>query len=197
MDKADWERLLSGWTADAVRRAEVDPTAGRFSGLGSPSAAEEALLAAEARLGCRLPPSYREFLKCTNGLRQPREYVPARGGNFCSSDEIDWFRVRNQDWIDAYMESATGTIPDELYFVYGPEQEPYNLRCEYLEHTLEISTGGDASVYLLNPKIVGPNREWEAWFFANWHPGARRYRSFAEMMLAHYHDFQSNGLSGL
>src|SRR5262249_53269815 len=83
-----------------------------------------------------------------------------------------------------------------LYFVYGPEQDPINLRREYLEHTLEISTRGDSSVYLLNPMIVGTDGEWEAWFFANWGPGAHRHQSFAEMMLAHYEDFQSKGLDG-
>jgi hypothetical protein len=82
------------------------------------------------------------------------------------------------------------------YFVYGPEQDTINLRCEYLEHTLEISTRGDSSVYLLNPKIVGADGEWEAWFFANWAAGAYRYKSFAEMMLAHYQDFQNKGLNG-
>jgi len=29
-----------------------------------------------------------------------------------------------------------------------------------------------------------------------WAAGAYRYRSFAEMMLAHYQDFQSEGLDG-
>ena len=195
MDKAAWERLLSVWAAEAVKRAGIEPTAGPFSGLGSPGVAEAELLVAEARLGCRLPPSYREFLKCTNGLRQPLEFVPARGGDFWSAEGIDWFRVRNQEWIDAWT-SDLFVIPDELYFVYGPEQDTINLRREYLEYTLEISTRGDSSVYLLNPKIVGANGEWEAWFFANWSPGAYRYQSFAKMMLAHYQDFQSKGLDG-
>ena len=31
--------------------------------------------------------------------------------------------------------------------------------------------------------------EWEAWFFANWLPGATRFRSFAELMEAEYQSF--------
>ena len=197
MDKAAWQRLLCVWAAEAVKRSGVKPAAGPLSGLGFPGAVEAELLAAEWRLGCRLPPSYREFLKCTNGLRQPSEFVPARGGDFWSAEELDWFRVRNQAWIDAWTTYDTFVIPDELYFVYGPAQDPIYLRREYLEHTLEISTRGDSSVYLLNPKIVGADNEWEAWFLANWAPGANRYRSFAEMMLAHYEGFQSEGLEGL
>jgi hypothetical protein len=30
--------------------------------------------------------------------------------------------------------------------------------------------------------VVWPDGEWEAWFFANWLPGATRYRSFADWM---------------
>jgi hypothetical protein len=127
------------------------------------------------------------------------EHVAARGGDFWSAQEIDWFRVRNQEWIDVWTDTYTRdlfVVPDKLYFVYGPEQDPCNLRCEYLEHALEISTRGDASVYLLNPKIVGADGEWEAWFFANWAPGAYRYRSFTEMMLAHHRDFERKSLDG-
>jgi hypothetical protein len=105
--------LLSVWTAEAVKRSGVKAAAGPLSGLGFPGAAEAELLVAKARLGCPLPPSYREFLKCTNGLRQPLEFVPVRGDDFWSVQEIDWFRVRNQEWINAWTGDEF-VIPDEL-----------------------------------------------------------------------------------
>jgi hypothetical protein len=37
--------------------------------------------------------------------------------------------------------------------------------------------------------VVTPEKEWEAWFFANWLPGAARYRSFREMMKAERESF--------
>ncbi len=46
-----------------------------------------------------------------------------------------------------------------------------------------------SAIYLLNPQVVTEEGEWEAWFFANWLPGAARYRSFQEMMEAEYQDF--------
>jgi hypothetical protein len=174
MDKAAWQRLLSVWAAEAVERPGVKPAAGPLSGLGFPGASDGELLVVEVRLDCQLPPSYREFLKCTNGLRQPLAFVPARGGDFWSAQEVDWFRVRNQEWIDAWT-GDTFVIPDDVYFVYGPTQNPINLRREYLEHTLEISAHGDSSVYVLNPRIVGVDEQWETWFFANWGPGASVY----------------------
>jgi hypothetical protein len=38
-------------------------------------------------------------------------------------------------------------------------------------------------------RTVTPDGEWEAWFFANWNPGANRYRSFREMMQAERANF--------
>jgi hypothetical protein len=139
-------------------------------------------------------------LNCTNGLRQPEDFVAARGGHFMPAQDIGWFQVRHREWIDAFVAPLSGAaivVPDEVYFVYGSGQDPsLSLRTEYLEHALQISTDGDASVYLLNPVIVGADGEWEAWFFANWHPGAERYRSFAEMVLAHHEEFRTQGLNG-
>ncbi|HEY3110361.1 MAG TPA: hypothetical protein VGL23_16490 [Chloroflexota bacterium] len=37
--------------------------------------------------------------------------------------------------------------------------------------------------------MVTPEGEWEAWFFANWYPGASRYRSFWELMQAEHASF--------
>ena len=62
-------------------------------------------------------------------------------------------------------------------------------RVEYLESALEVSEEGDSAVYLLNPEVVTADGEWEAWFFANWLPGASRYRSFTELMEAEYRTF--------
>jgi len=63
------------------------------------------------------------------------------------------------------------------------------LRASYLLTSLEISDRGDDSIYLLNPKIVTEDGEWEAWLFANWIPGAIRYRSFWDLMQAEYKNF--------
>ena len=60
---------------------------------------------------------------------------------------------------------------------------------EYLQTALEISDVGDAGIYLLNPQVVTEEGEWETWFFANWLPGATRYRSFQELMEAEYQNF--------
>ena len=73
--------------------------------------------------------------------------------------------------------------------MYGQEQDPITLRVEYLQTALQISDVGDSSIYLLNPQVVTEEGEWEAWFFANWLPGAARYRSFQELMKEEYRNF--------
>jgi hypothetical protein len=57
MDEAAWQRLLSVLVAEAVKRSRVKPAGGPLSGLGFPDVSDGELLAVEARLDCRLPPS--------------------------------------------------------------------------------------------------------------------------------------------
>ncbi len=105
---------------------------------------------------------------------------------------MDWFRARNQDWIDAWtstMFSPIAAVPDEEYCVYGDKQDSTVIRMKYLETALEIGDVGDSAIYLLNPRVITPGGEWEAWSVANWLPGAARYRSSWDMMVAEYEAF--------
>ncbi|HTK10532.1 MAG TPA: hypothetical protein VL485_25390 [Ktedonobacteraceae bacterium] len=109
-----------------------------------------------------------------------------------STREVEWYRVRHRGSIEAYqdgfIEDIDGSLEfcsDEEYFVYGSPQNAWIFRPQYLETALEISEEGDGGVYLLNPSVVFPNGEWEAWHLASW-CGASRYRSFQELMQAEY-----------
>jgi SMI1 / KNR4 family (SUKH-1) len=179
MNAPDWQALLAQWTRELTAHPTNNRNERRLPsdthGFGFAGASEEQVEAAERRLGVRLPPSYREFLKATNGLLQPFSYVAACGGDFWPAEQIDWFRARNADWIEAYADTSEGRD---------------------LPATLEISHDGDSGAYLLNPRVVGADGEWEAWLFANWVPGARRYRSFAAMMRSRYDAFRGGGVQG-
>jgi hypothetical protein len=182
MKSAEWKEFIATWTRALVERKTNNPNEPRAldpkHGLGFAGATEADLVAAEARLGTRLPRSYREFLKATNGLRQPFSYVPACGGDFWPAAGLDWFSARNAEWINAYGTADDAlSVPSPLRFV------------EELRGTLELSHDGDAAVYLLNPHVKGPDEEWEAWFFASWAPEVERFHSFEDMMRARYHQF--------
>jgi len=186
MNELDWKNLLAQWSKELIKFnkfVEVIPDAVIASGwLGFLGASEYQIARTEARLGVALPPSYRTFLKVTNGWYQINNFVY----RMWSTEELDWFSARHQSWIDVWMEDPV-PISDEDYFTYGEKQG--DIRVEYLQTCLEISDRGDAAVFLLNPKIVSLDGEWEAWFFANWLGGARRYPSFWEMMKSEYEVF--------
>ncbi len=193
----DWERLMTPWNAELLAdeqiRAQLPPEVLAASWMGYPGANQEQIAALEARLGATLPLSYRTFLAFSNGWRHTGSFISA----VCSTEQVEWFAVRNQDTIDAwrggerYRGAEPLPVPDEEYLDYDERGAASGaMRSEYLQTALEISDceSGDG-VYLLNPQIVTPEGEWEAWFFAAWIPGAQRYRSFWELMVAEHQDY--------
>jgi hypothetical protein len=202
MSSFDWESFLKRWSQEILEsigsdREKLPPEVIESQWLGYPGATEEEIAQAEARLDTKLPPSYRAFLKVTNGWRQTTPFI----NRLWSTEDIEWFTVRNQSWLNALqarLEQSSSELPnsslphasiaDEEYFVYGGEQDCSKIRVEYLQTALEISQRGEAAIYLLNPQVVTEG-EWEAWFLGDWLPGADRYRSFQEMMQAEYENF--------
>jgi hypothetical protein len=193
MDRTAWEAVLRQWSKEVLGSEHADnlpPEVISSGWLGFPGATEKEIQEAEARLKTKLPPSYRTFLKVSNGWRITSPFIE----RLWSTRDGAWLKDRHSDWVDAWQEGeqiyGPPPVSDAEYFNYGPDQAEYNLRVEYLETALEISDVGDAAIYLLNPRVVTAAGEWEAWFFANWLPGARRYRSFQELMLAEFEAFK-------
>lgn len=182
---ARWVDLLRRWSEILLREDEVrdsvGPEVATAAWLGQPGASESELATLEGRLGCRLPPSYRAFLAVSGGW-------PQHGleGRLFAPSEVVWFREANGEWIEVWEEAyAESEVTDEEYFVYGEAQDSANLRVSYMRGALQVSEDHDGHVFLLNPEVVTEDGEWEAWSFADWYPGAYRYRSFREMLEAH------------
>lgn len=145
--------------------------------IGSPGATQAQLLEAERRLGRQLPPSYREFLQLTNGwpcgLTQP--LLPI--------EQVDLFQVKDPDYARAWIEDREGLDLSEAdHRVYGEQQDPMYFHFAYLQTALQISKQQDGYVYLLNPEVVTPEGEWEAWILGHKILGAQRWPSFWEMV---------------
>jgi hypothetical protein len=143
--------------------------------LGFPGADEAHIAAVEERLGLKFPPSYRSFLKTSNGFRHAG--VP-------DVWPVDQVRRSEAIWPDADW-SQEDDAPAELYFVYGPEQDPVNVRYSYLPGCLVITGEYQGDMYLLNPEVHFGD-EWEAWVLSPRAPGAYRYQSFWDLMLEEY-----------
>ena len=166
--------------------------------LGYRGAREDELSDLEARLGVTLPPSYRQFLAVSNGWPS----APPLVNTFWPTEEVAWFRVRHQDWIDTALELAVRFNEpwpsDEEYFVYGEKQVPFDYRREYLQTALEISAVNTTilCIHLLNPQVVTPEGEWEAWSLSTNLPSADRYRTFWDLMQSEYQAYTSSGQVG-
>jgi HEAT repeat protein len=190
---AQWKSLLKRWSAfvlatDLTQR--IDPSDRGLNYLGFPAATASVLASLEERLGVKLPPSFRYFLQASDGFRVVSPFIY----RLRSTNDLDWFRVENQNWVETYNEPTIYDKPgtpepgDEEYYDYSRVNE-HLFRRTHLFAMLQISEVGDG-VMLLNPMAVTPDGEWEAWFFANWIPGAYRYASFAHMMIETYRSQQ-------
>lgn len=201
MNSFNWSAFLTQWSQDILNRKQAinDIQAIREcrqqNWFGYPGATEDQIKAAEARLGKKLPPSYRAFLKVSNGWRETTPFIQ----NLGSTEDIRWFATKYPDWLNqwirryrvapaASVNGAATALPvsDQHYFVYGEAQDCRKLRVNYLKNALAISAASEASIYLLNPEVITEEGEWEAWFLADWLPGADRYPSFQALMEAEY-----------
>lgn len=193
MDKFDWKTFLKqeskriianykeketnsvdNWNLPELKAENIES-----EWFGYPGATEEQIKSAETRLGTILPPSYRMFLKITNGWSA----IPGPCRLY-STSEINWFCVKNQDWIDEWVacHKLLPPVRNEEYFVYSKNcnwNQP--IRTEYMQTALQISDEEDASVVLLNPQIIH-NHEWEAWLLISGRASILRCRSFQSLI---------------
>ncbi|MEV0596690.1 SMI1/KNR4 family protein [Nonomuraea cavernae] len=151
------------------------PPLGPDHGL-HPPAGEVEVSQLEERLGMSLPPSYRQFLLFSNGWGVD-EY------SLLPVTEVGWLRDVEPSTVEAWSSPKAEeplSVPDDLYFIYGKEQNRHAIRGEYLAGTLLVGQwDGDL---LLNPHVMTSDGEWEAWLLAAWLAGAIRQRSFWDLM---------------
>ncbi|MEM7558613.1 MAG: SMI1/KNR4 family protein [Planctomycetota bacterium] len=188
MAEFDWKAVLEDFNSTLLADPEIcqyaEPTAVSSRWFGFPPASDQQVAAAESRLEVSFPPSYRQFLMITNGWRmtgwQSIGVLPVL--------DVDWLRNRDPELIEIWCDVDVEEIEDDEYFVYGDAQDCLSMRREYLQDVLLISTPSWANqdYFFLNPKIVFEG-EWEAWHFSTEFPGACRYRSFYDLMLAELH----------
>lgn len=194
MTAFDWHDLMTRYNTaifNSKYRRYLTPDLIEKQWLGQPGATEGQLDLLEKRLGYTLPPSYRAFLAYSNGWGMTSPHI----FRVWSTQDVDWFHLNHQGWIDLYTDSVSiGEATDFVSAVqmHGLEDglTPFQaLPALHLETALEISEVGDAAIYLLNRQVIDSDGEWEAWLFADWLPGAKRYRSFTDLMLAEYNHF--------
>lgn len=182
------------WDEAVIAHLEPEEV-GTIGSVLRPGASERELVALEARIGRSLPPSYRAFLAFSNGACSkpgwnapliPDENHPEAG--LLTADQVGWLVDLDPRFVEIWMDGGwdeTDDLGDELYFDYSrQDQDPCEIRVRDMPHLLMVSCFDWGSAVFLNPMAVSLYGEWEAWDFANSHPGAFRYRSFAELLRA-------------
>jgi SMI1 / KNR4 family (SUKH-1) len=192
MINLDWKELLKDLikvlrVLDDEDEAFYEKARQLFT-LDTSEAFEKEIRAAESRLGIKFPPSYRAFLKASNGWP---EMGVAEPGVLWAAKEIQWLRDQDPEtierWSDSISRSYIPTIsPEEHLYYRDVAGDSCWYREAYLQNILAISAYGDACILLLSPEVVDENGEWECWKLASWLPGAARYPSFAQWMIGSY-----------
>jgi hypothetical protein len=208
MSQYAWKPFLKRWSSELLEdeefRAEIPPEVTETGWLGSAPATDEQIAEVEARLGKPLPPSYREFLKVTNGGFAEQYFLD----HLLSAENIEWLATSDPYWIaDARkLEDRVKRTTQEIGIVpryvanYVPPKE--------LEAMLQIGVDVTGERYFLNPTMIDEDGEWQAIEYsrtmtsANRSPlaeffdevgqvqyevaKATRYRSFWDLMQAKY-----------
>ncbi|MEV7642059.1 SMI1/KNR4 family protein [Streptomyces rubiginosohelvolus] len=128
--------------------------------LGEAPAREEALAAAEERLGVRFPPGLRGFFLASDGWTQLDGWVD--GVHPC--DRVVWMQ-----------DSEAGGRVTEIYASISGNEEVVEL----FRRSVEIARGED--YWLLDPTDVGPDGEWAAYEFTPKYGDTTKYPSFSAL----------------
>ncbi|MGW8742585.1 SMI1/KNR4 family protein [Streptomyces sp. WAC 04229] len=179
----DWRRFLLMWSAewadglaDDQGRGEDDQEARRARWLGSPPASEDRVTAAEKRLGRRMPPSYREFLKVSDGWRHAGGFVWRLAG------------TAEARWHDD--ESGLAVMFEE-YLDEDSEYEEWR-EVGLWRRGLQLDVESDAMYVLMDPEDVDDEGEWAVYTWAGWRAAPPvRHASFLEFMRDMHREFHS------
>ncbi|MCX4719065.1 SMI1/KNR4 family protein [Streptomyces virginiae] len=181
----DWPNFLTRWSeewADAHEHMEElspeDSAARRGRWLGADPATEADIAAMEDRLGRAMPPSYRAFLRVSDGWQHAGGFVWKLAG------------THDAHWHDDAM--GLGEDFDEFW---GAEDNPEEVRAQVglWSRALQLDIESDITFVLLDPQDVGPDGEWAVRVWASWRAEGdpERYPSFAEFMIAMHQEFHT------
>ncbi|MFF0737896.1 SMI1/KNR4 family protein [Streptomyces chartreusis] len=179
----DWRSFLLRWSGewadslpDDETRSEDDEAAWQARWLGFPPASEERIAAMEERLGRRMPPSYREFLKVSDGWRHAGGFVWLLAG------------IEGARWHD--NESGLADLFEEyLDEDAGPEERR---EADLWRRGLQLDVESDITHVLMDPEDVDEDGEWAVYTWASWRASPpERHENFLEFMQDVYREFHS------
>lgn len=179
----DWRPFLLRWSAewaesltdDDVRDAD-DLAARRDRWLGLPPATEEQVVTLEQRLGRRLPPSYREFLKVTDGWRHAGGFVWLLAGT-----------------ADAHWHENESELAEMFTEFLDEDADAEERRVVDIWHRgLQLDVESDVVHVLMDPEDVDEDGEWTVYSWASWRcEDPQPHGTFWDFMQEMYREFHS------
>lgn len=179
----DWRSFLLRWSgewADSLpadeARGEDDEAAWQARWLGFQPASEERIAAVEERLGRRMPPSYREFLKVSDGWRHAGGFVWLLAG----TEGARWHDNESglADLFEEYLDEDA-----------GPEERR---EADLWRRGLQLDVESDITHVLMDPEDVDEDGEWAVYTWASWRASPpERHENFLEFMRDMYREFHS------
>ena len=168
MTEPQWRAFLEEWSRELLASPDSQyydlPAGVAQSGwMGFAPATPEQIAQAESRLGLALPPTYRSFLATSDGWRQTGTFVD----RILPVDEVERLATHHGDVIDLWRWSA---------------------EFAFLHDAVVLSESTQPDMYLLNPRVVDADGEYETWIFGTEDP--KRFPSFAALMVHERETFQ-------
>ncbi|MFJ5774345.1 SMI1/KNR4 family protein [Streptomyces sp. NPDC093094] len=179
----DWRSFLLRWSgewadslSDDETRGEDDETARQARWLGFPPASDERIAAMEERLGRRMPPSYREFLKVSDGWRHAGGFVWLLAG----TDDARW-----HDDASGLAEIFEEYLDEDA----GPEERQ---EADLWRRGLQLDVESDITHVLMDPEDVDEHGEWAVYTWASWRAAPpERHANFVEFMQEMHRELHS------
>ncbi|MFC9843830.1 SMI1/KNR4 family protein [Streptomyces sp. NPDC060223] len=179
----NWRSFLLRWSgewADSLPEGETGGQEGEAARqarwLGFPPASEERIAAMEERLGRRTPPSYREFLKVSDGWRHAGGFVSLLAG----TKEAHWHNNESglADMFEEYLDEDA-----------GPQERR---EADIWRRGLQLDVESDMTHVLLDPEDVDEDGEWAVYTWSSWRAAPpERHANFLEFMRDMYREFHS------
>lgn len=178
----DWRPFLLKWSGewadslDGESEDEDEEAARQARWLGFPPASEERITAMEARLGRRMPPSYREFLAVTDGWRHAGGFVSLLAG------------TAKARWHD----NDSGLADDFEEYLEEDATPQERREAGIWRSGLQLDVDSDALYVLMDPEDVDEDGEWAVYTWAGWRAAPpTRHASFWEYMRDMHREFHS------
>jgi hypothetical protein len=179
----DWRAFLLMWSgewadslSDGESGSETDEAARQARWLGFSPASEQRIAAMEERLGRRMPPSYRDFLKVSDGWRHAGGFVSLLAG----TGEARWHNDESGlgEQFEEYLDEDAG--PEERW------------EADIWRRGLQLDVESDITYVLMDPEDVDEDGEWAVYTWASWRAESpRRSAGFLAFMRDMHREFHS------